>query len=383
MNGHAHAHDPHRPGSHGARDHDERHGHLHVHAHADWNAMGDAIEQRAAVYAPLYTQIIADLRERRPSPRSIVDAGSGPGVISRMLAEAFPDAEVLALDSAPALLERAERRARDAGLWPRLRTRHGELPHTFSELEPADVIWLGQSLHHVGDQRAALAEAARALAPGGLLVLLEGGLPARYLPRDIGFGRPGLQARLTVAQEEWFAAMRAGLPGAQAEVEDWGALLTDTGLRFEGSRSYLLDLSAPVSAEVREHIVATFARLRDVAGEYLDADDRATLERLLDPDDPAGLRNRPDVFLLTAQTVHIAVRPRDPDLSGPAAPFTVAVPTRVTSGGRAADPGGAARSPARSTRPAAGPTGGSPDARTAPTRVPAACRPTGRPRRRC
>jgi hypothetical protein len=40
----------------------------------------------------------------------------------------------------------------------------------------------------------------------------------------------------------------------------------------------------------------------------LAADDLAALDRLLDPVDPAGLRLRPDVFLLGAQTVHLGVK---------------------------------------------------------------------------
>lgn len=50
-------------------------------------------------------------------------------------------------------------------------------------------------------------------------------------------------------------------------VEDWAALLTAAGLRHTATRSFLLD-----------------------------------------PDDPAGLRRRPDVFLLDSQTVHFAVK---------------------------------------------------------------------------
>lgn len=273
----------------------------------DWNVMGDVIERRGEVYRSLYAQIIDDVRARTPDPGLIVDAGSGPGVISCALAEAFPKAEVVALDSAPALLERAQRRARDAGLASRVRTRLGELPAAFAELEPADVVWLGQSLHHVGDQRAALAAAASALNPGGLLVLLEGGLPMRSLPRDIGIGRPGLESRLTAANEEWFAAMRAALPGAKPEIEDWPALLTTAGLTPAGTRTFLLDLPAPLAPEAREHVIATMERHRKHA-EHLAEDDVATLDRLLDPDDPAGLRQRRDVFLLDAQTVHFAVK---------------------------------------------------------------------------
>jgi SAM-dependent methyltransferase len=286
-------------------------GHSHHHDHGkdlDWNAMGEVIERRAEVFGPLYAQIIDAVRERTPDPGLIVDAGSGPGVISCALADAFPRAEVVAVDSAPALLERAERRARDAGLGARMRTLLGELPEAFAELNQANVVWLGQSLHHVGDQQAALAAAARTLAPGGLLVLLEGGLPARCLPRDIGIGRPGLQSRLTAANEDWFAAMRASLPGAKHEVEDWPALLAAAGLTPAGARSFLLDLPAPVSPEVRDHLIATLEREREAVTEHLATDDLATLDRLLDPEDPAGLRHRPDVFLLAAQTVHFAVK---------------------------------------------------------------------------
>lgn len=285
--------------------------HHHGHGHGedlDWNTMGEAIERRTRVAAPMYAQIIDDVRRRAPGPGLIVDAGSGPGVISCALAEAFPGAEVVALDSAPALLERARRRAGDAGLDDRIRTHLGELPDAFAGLTGAGVVWLGQSLHHVGDQRAALAAAARTLAPGGLLALLEGGLPARCLPRDIGIGRPGLEARLNAAHDEWFTAMRASLPGSESEIEDWPALLAAAGLTPAGTRSFLLDLPAPVSPEVRDHLVTTMERERDSAAAHLAADDLAALDRLLDPDDPAGLRHRPDAFLLSAQTVHFAVR---------------------------------------------------------------------------
>lgn len=283
----------------------------HSHHHGqdlDWNTMGEHIERRGEIYRPLYAQIIEAVGERVADPMSIVDAGSGPGVISCALAERFPRAEVVALDSAPALLERAERRARDAGVAARVRTVLGELPGALAEVDRADVVWLGQSLHHVGDQVAALAAAGRAMRAGGLLVLLEGGLPARFLPRDIGIGRPGLQSRLTAANEEWFATMRATLPDSKHEVEDWAALLTAAGLTPTGARSFLLDLPAPVSAEVRSHVVSTLERERAVAGEYLAADDLTTLDQLVDVDDPAGVRRRPDVFLLEAQTVHFATK---------------------------------------------------------------------------
>lgn len=106
----------------------------------------------------------------------------------------------------------------------------------------------------------------------------------------------------------WFAAMRASLPGAKHEVEDWPALLTAAGLTPAGTRSFLLDLPASVSPEVRDHLISTLEREREGAAEHLASDDLATLDRLPDPEDPAGLRHRPDVFLLDAQTVHFAMK---------------------------------------------------------------------------
>ncbi len=58
----------------------------------------------------------------------------------------------------------------------------------------------------------------------------------------------------------------------------------------------------------RAFVVTSLTHRRDfLTG--LDADDLATLDRLLDPDDKASVYHRPDVFLLTAHTVHVAVKP--------------------------------------------------------------------------
>jgi SAM-dependent methyltransferase len=212
------------------------------------------------------------------------------------------------VDGSEPLLERARARADRLGVGDRFGTLAGELPGVLDELDyPADLLWASRSLHHLGDQRAALAAFADRLAPGGTLAIMEGGLPARFLPRDIGIGRPGLQARLDALEEEWFAEMRADLPGAVAEAEDWPALMTAAGLRPTGTRTFMLDLPAPAKDRARSYVAATLARLRDGFGDRLDTTDRATLDRLLDPDDKASVHHRPDVFVLAAHTVHTAV----------------------------------------------------------------------------
>ncbi|MEU8650666.1 methyltransferase [Streptomyces sp. NPDC048737] len=291
------------------------HGHGHGHGHGngteiDWAEMAPHLEAQAELFMPLYEKALSWLGKEVTEPGLIVDAGSGPGVVSCLFAEVFPGARVMAVDGSGPLLERAQARAGRLGHADRFGTLTGELPGVLDELDyPADLIWAGRSLHHLGDQRAALAAFAERLAPGGTLAIMEGGLPSRFLPRDLGFGRPGLEARLDALEAEWFARMRADLPGAVEETEDWAALLSAAGLKHTRTRSFLLDLPAPASDRARAYIAASLDRLRDVFGDTLDADDRAVLDRLLDPQDPAGVHHRPDVFVLAAHSVHTAVKP--------------------------------------------------------------------------
>ncbi|MER5833726.1 class I SAM-dependent methyltransferase [Streptomyces sp. NPDC002130] len=295
---------------HHHHDHERGHGPQHGHTDLDWAEMGPMLESSAELFASLYERALGWLAQEVTEPGLIVDAGSGPGVVSCLFAEVFPGARIVAVDGSEALLERARARAGRQGVADRFGTLAGDLPEVLGELDyPADLLWASRSLHHLGDQRAALAAFAQRLAPGGTLALMEGGLPLRFLPRDIGIGRPGLQARIDAVEAEWFSRMRTDLPGHVAETEHWPAMLAAAGLKHTRTHSFLLDLPAPASDRARAYVVASLSHMRDKLAEGLDAEDLATVDRLLDPDDEASLHRRPDVFVLEAHTVHTAVRP--------------------------------------------------------------------------
>ena len=274
----------------------------------DWAAIGESIEREGVVYYSFIEQAIDWLREQLDEPVRILDVGSGPGVVTCALAEAFPDAEVVAVDGTPELLARAKARAERIGV--RIGTQQADLPEQFDELGSADLIWISNVLHHLGDQKAALVQLAKHLSPGGVLALAEGGLHVRYLPRDFGIGRPGLASRLETAFEDSFAEMREELPGSTQVHEDWPALLAHAGLAPSATRSFLVDLPAPLDTEPRLHLRSVLERYRHRGGDRIDPADLSTVDRLLSDEDPAGLLSRPDVFLLTARTVHTARRDR-------------------------------------------------------------------------
>ncbi|MFE7426143.1 MULTISPECIES: class I SAM-dependent methyltransferase [unclassified Streptomyces] len=306
--GHGQRHDTtHAAHGHG---HGAAPGHHHGDADFDWDAMAPILEREGELCRPQYeaaARWIAGLPAAAET-RRILDIGSGPGVITCLLAEVFPEAEVVAVDGTEALLDRARARAERLGLGERVGTCRADLPDDLDRLGEADLIWAGNSLHHMGDQGAVLAGFAALLRPGGTVALVEGGLAARHLPRDTGMGRPGLEARIEAATANWFESMRASLPGSRRETEDWSALLDAAGLRPHGTRSFLLDLPAPLPEPARDHVVAEFTRRREMLEGVLEAEDIAVLDRLIDPEDPAGLRRRPDVFLLMARTVHLGRR---------------------------------------------------------------------------
>lgn len=282
--------------------------------------MATHLENNGELQLPILRRTAARLGELlgpAKAVRRILDIGSGPGVMTCVFAETFTDAETVAVDGTLGLLERTLARAERLGLGGRVAVRHAELPeglvggdeHGEGGLGTADLVWSSKAVHHLGDQQEALNALAGVLRPGGLLAVAEGGLPMRYLPRDIGIGTPGLQARLDAAQERWFATMRAELPGSTSAVEDWPAMLGRAGLTDVGSFTFLLDLPAPLGETARAFLHAHLTRLRDSMSESLDDDDCTTLDVLLDPEAPEGILRRPDAFLLSATTVCTGVRP--------------------------------------------------------------------------
>jgi len=105
-----------------------------------------------------------------PAPGRVLDVGCGTGYLLGRLAARAPQAGVLAgIDAAPAMIAVARAAAADDRLRFVVGTA-GQLPWPPAAF---DLVVSTTSFDHWADQRAGLAECARVLAPGGVLVLAD------------------------------------------------------------------------------------------------------------------------------------------------------------------------------------------------------------------
>jgi ubiquinone/menaquinone biosynthesis C-methylase UbiE len=116
-----------------------------------------------------------------PAGGRVLDVGCGTGTFAISLAAARPDAEVIALDPDPEVLAIA--RAKEGA--PAVAWREGRADAVGVPDASADAVVLSLVLHHLAPagKRAALAEAARVLRPGGMLHVADWGRPHDLLMR--------------------------------------------------------------------------------------------------------------------------------------------------------------------------------------------------------
>jgi SAM-dependent methyltransferase len=277
----------------------------HLSYSVDWAEQAEHLHNHAEIEVAWDAGVAAQIV--RPTDRFAVDAGCGAGGMTRALAAALPaSARVVGLDGTVEVLEAAARQSHDE----RISFVQASFEDGFAGAvtQPADLVWASASVHHAGDQQAAVTALVGLLAPGGRLALAEGGLPAHYLPWDVGVGEPGLETRLIAAGQRWFERMRAELPGHVRMPYGWGIALRRAGLTNVGTRTVLTEQPAPLADNgiAVEAVRSQVERLAET--ELLDAADQDAWRQLLDPHDDAWLGARDDLYVLRARSVHTGER---------------------------------------------------------------------------
>jgi SAM-dependent methyltransferase len=285
---------------------DDHHRHEHA-AGTDESAMAELLDLDAEVLHEYLSDVTALIQElaAEPAPRRILDLGSGTGTGTFALLQRFDGAEAIALDLSGQLLHRLEDRARVLGVADRVRPVQADLDAAWPAIDPVDLVWASSSLHHMADPDRVLADVFATLRTGGLLAVLEMDSFPRFLPDDVGLGRPGLEARSHAALAEERAERLPHLGS------DWGARLSRAGFTIAARRPFAIELTAPLPAATGRYARATLRRIRVVLSGRLSPEDLAALDTLIEGDGPDGLVARDDLTVRTVRTVWVAGRPRD------------------------------------------------------------------------
>ncbi|HSL37851.1 MAG TPA: class I SAM-dependent methyltransferase [Arthrobacter sp.] len=199
---------------------------------------------------------------------SVIDLGAGTGAGSRLLRGRYPDAAVTCIDNDPEMLELLREQGFavvEADLDDGFPAPAGSLITADAVAEaPIDLVWASSSLHHVAHPARLLSGVRRALAPGGVLVVVE----LAALPRFLSHPREALleqRCHTAAAAEGW------------NHHPDWTPVIEAAGFRVTQSE---VTAVAPVTPAAREYAQQWFARFSHLAA--LTAADRDAVEDLLE-----------------------------------------------------------------------------------------------------
>ncbi|MDN5685404.1 MAG: methyltransferase domain-containing protein [Brachybacterium sp.] len=163
-----------------------------------------------------FTDLLA--RVDAEAPELVVDLGAGPGTLTAALTARWPSARVIAVDSSPEMIARAES---NAGI-------HAELGNlrTWEPPAPIDVLVSNAALQWVPDHLEQLPRLAGLLSPGGVLAMQVPGNfaePSHTIRHDLAAEHPYAEHLVGVAHPASYDAstyVRA-LQQLGLEVDAW------------------------------------------------------------------------------------------------------------------------------------------------------------------
>jgi ubiquinone/menaquinone biosynthesis C-methylase UbiE len=286
--------------------------HNHHHNHHDGPhegvgsaAMADLLDLDADVLHSYLFDVTTWIRRQATDipRRRVLDLGAGTGTGTIALAQRFGGADVIAVDKSEELLTHVRAKALKLGFADRVRTVQADLDVAWPAIEPVDVVWASNSLHEMADPDRVFKDVFATIHPGGLLAVAEMDSPPRFLPDDIGLGRPGLESRCHDALEQVQANSEPHLG------PDWGPHLEQTGFAILAKRTFTIDLTPPHSTSTGRYAQAYLRRIRPMLEGRMATDDLAALDTLIDSDGPDGVLHRNDLVVRGTRTAWIARRP--------------------------------------------------------------------------
>lgn len=220
-----------------------------------WNA-GQYLKFEADRLRP-FLDLVAHMEPAGEGPaevRTVVDLGCGPGNATALLADWWPEARIVGVDSSPAMIEAAQKYAVPGDGPGSIVFEVGDIRH-WQPAEPVDVILANAVLQWIPGHLDLIPELARHLAPGGLLGFQVPG----------NFAEPSHTA-LGQLKERWAAKLPADLDRAAShDPAVYLGKLVEAGLEpdvWETTYTYVLpaDPDKTVPCGVTEFVRGTALR---------------------------------------------------------------------------------------------------------------------------
>ncbi len=232
-----------------------------------------------------------------PQGSSGLDVGCGIGLQTPLLADAVgPSGHVIGVDVRPEFVAYGERLAEEAGLTGRVSFREGDLHNLPFEDDTFDWLWSASAAGYPAHQPVRLLhELARVVRPGGIVAILIYTSQA-FLP-----GYPILEARLN--------ASRAGIAPFTKDMDSgchWMRAVgwfRDAGLTEVKAQTFLREVQAPLSEELRAALAALIEMRWEGAGPEVGATLWAEHQRLCSPDSSGFILDDADYYGFFTETL--------------------------------------------------------------------------------
>jgi SAM-dependent methyltransferase len=289
--------------AHPNQQHDQQHG---THEGSNAAALIELLDLDGEVLQFYLSDVTDWIGRRLPADlpvRRIMDLGAGTGTGTVALAQRFREAELIAVDRTDEMLAQVRAKAIDLGLTARIRTVEADVDVAWPGLDPVDLVWASNSLHEMANPEQVFNNVFATIRPGGVLAVVEMDAPPRFLPDDIGRGRPGLESRWHDALEQLQA------PSGSRLGPDWGPSLEQSGFVILEKRAFTIDLAPPCPPATGRYARAYLCLIRPMLEERLATDDLAVLDALIDSDGPDNLLCRNDLGVRNIRTAWVARRP--------------------------------------------------------------------------
>jgi ubiquinone/menaquinone biosynthesis C-methylase UbiE len=140
-----------------------------LHRFNRWASSYDRHWLQRVIFEPVQRTVLALAESQAAQPASILDVGCGTGRLLRSAAARFPHARLMGIDAAGEMVRQAQALTSDSAVTFREGTAEA-LP--FDD-DAFDLIFSTLTFHHWSDQRGAIREVARVLAPGGKWLLAD------------------------------------------------------------------------------------------------------------------------------------------------------------------------------------------------------------------